>query len=127
MKRLAVVAILLLTACARTDAGGSSGVEGRVLLGPQCPLETEASPCPDEPVATMVHVQTLQGDEVAVVESGRDGRFRVALAPGQYVLVAEVAGNALFAKPIDVTVTAGEFAQANVLLDTGIRDPVGEA
>jgi hypothetical protein len=62
-----------------------------------------------------------------VVESGPDGRFRVALAPGQYVLVAEVAGNAMSAKPTDVTVAAGEFARVTVLLDTGIRDPVGEA
>jgi hypothetical protein len=127
MKRLSAVAILLLTACARAGAGGSSGVEGRVLLGPQCPVVTEASPCPDEPIATKVHVQTLQGDEVAVVESGPDGMFRVALAPGQYVLVAEVAGNAMSAKPTDVTVAAGEFARVTVLLDTGIRDPVGEA
>jgi hypothetical protein len=127
MKRLSVVAILLLASCARAGAGGSSGIEGRVLLGPQCPVVSEASPCPDEPVATRVHVQTLQGEEVAVVESGRDGRFRVALAPGQYVLVAEVTSGAMFAKPVDVTIPVREFVQVNVLLDTGIREPVAES
>lgn len=127
MKRMVLlVAVVLGAGCARAGAGGDSGIEGRVLLGPQCPVVSEATPCPDEPVATEVVVMTRDGEEVARGRSGEDGRFRIALEPGSYVVQAVVAGNALFAKPVDVTVTAGEFVSVIVPLDTGIRDPIGE-
>jgi hypothetical protein len=63
---------------------------------------------------------------VARGQSGSDGRFRIALEPGSYVVQATVAGNALFAKPVDVTVTSGQYVNVIVPLDTGIRDPLGE-
>jgi hypothetical protein len=127
MKRLVLLAAVILGAgCARAGAGGDSGIEGRVLLGPQCPVVSEATPCPDEPVATQVVVMSRDGEEVARGRSGSDGRFRIALDPGSYVVQAMVAGNALFAKPVDVTVTSGQYVNVIVPLDTGIRDPLGE-
>jgi hypothetical protein len=126
MKRALILAVVVLAGCARAGGGVDSGIEGRVLLGPQCPVVSEASPCPDKPVATEVIVVTRGGEEVARGRSGSDGRFRIAIEPGNYVVTALVAANAMFAKPVDVTVAPGEFVQVNVPLDTGIREPLGE-
>jgi Carboxypeptidase regulatory-like domain len=125
MKRLCVVAILLLASCARAGGTTDSGIEGRVLLGPQCPVVSQASRCPDKPVSAEVVAMRLEDRKVFRVRSGANGRFRIALPPGTYEVQALATANAMFAKPITVTVPAGEFVRADVLLDTGIRDPVG--
>ncbi len=120
-----VVLLLSLVACANraSSPSGDSGVRGTVLLGPTCPVETIESPCPDRPLAD-VEVQVLQGDDVvAAVRSDGDGRFTVALDPGDYVLqaVIEEGGPGMSAKPIDVMVTSGAFAEVTVPVDSGIR------
>jgi hypothetical protein len=126
MKRHSIVAILLLAGCARAGGAADSGIEGRVLLGPKCPVITEESPCPDEPVAAEVIAMRLEDRETFSVRSGSDGRFRLALPPGDYEVQALVTAGAMFAKPVNVTVTAGEFVHVDVPLDTGIREPVAE-
>ncbi len=127
MRRFTVAVLLLLSGCAQgARTATDSGIQGRVLLGPQCPVVSEASPCPDEPVAADVLVMNRVGDEVTRVRSGFDGRFRVGLEPGSYVVQALVTGEAMFAKPVDVTVRPGAFVSVDVLLDTGIREPVAE-
>ena len=127
MRRMPAVSILImfLVACAgrASSPSGASGVRGTVLLGPTCPVETVESPCPDRPLAD-VEVQVLQGgDVVATVRSDGDGRFTVALEPGDYVLqaVVEQGGPGMSAKPVDVTVTSGAFVEVNVPVDSGIR------
>ena len=126
MKRLGVLAMLLLMSCARTGVAADSGIEGRVLLGPQCPVVTEGSPCPDKPVSAEVVAMRLDDREVFTVQSGSDGRFRLALSPGSYEVQALVTAGGMFAKPVNVMVSPGEFVSVDVLLDTGIREPVAE-
>jgi hypothetical protein len=126
MKRFGVVALLILASCARAAGSSDSGIEGRVLLGPQCPVVSEESPCPDKPVSADVVVMNREGQEIARGRSGVDGRFRIPLEPGDYVVQALVTTRAMFAKPVDVTVSPGEFVRVDVLLDTGIREPVAE-
>jgi Carboxypeptidase regulatory-like domain len=126
MKRLGVIAILILASCARAGGSADSGIEGRVLLGPQCPVVTKGSPCPDKPVAADVVAMRLDDREEFRARSGSDGRFRLALPPGDYEVQALVTAGAMFAKPVKVTVPPGEFVSVDVLLDTGIREPVAE-
>lgn len=126
MKRFGVVALLILASCARAAGSSDSGIEGRVLLGPQCPVVSEESPCPDKPVSAEVIAMRLDDRKVFSVRSGLDGRFRLGLEPGTYEVQALVTAGAMFAKPVNVTVTPGEFVRVDVLLDTGIREPVGE-
>lgn len=126
MKRIIVVAILFLASCARAGGAIDSGIEGRVLLGPQCPVVTEGSPCPDKPVSAEVVAMRLDDREVFSAQSGSDGRFRLALGPGTYEVQALVTAGAMFAKPVNVTVPPGKIVHVDVLLDTGIREPVAE-
>jgi hypothetical protein len=123
---LFVAALLaLMASCARgsVPAEGStdSGIEGTVLLGPTCPVETIEHPCPDRPLAADVLVSTPSGEHVATVRSGADGRFRVGLAPGTYTLNVGKLRGIQFAKPLIVTVPDGGFVEVTVSVDSGIR------
>lgn len=132
VKRLLVPAVLaalsLLPACAGQGSFGSveglGTIRGRVVLGPTCPVETQASPCPDRALPD-VEVQLTEGDRVVdTAVSDGDGRFTFQVEPGSYLLRAvmdEPMDSIRFAKPVDVVVVANETVAAYVLVDTGIR------
>jgi hypothetical protein len=135
MKRLlpaaALLLLLLLSACADDGPGSGSArtgtVRGIVLLGPTCPVESLESPCPDQP-AEGVEVQAIRGEEVLVTAvSDPGGAFTMELEAGTYLLqaVVEPDGPGMFAQPTRVTVGEGAVTDVTVLLDTGIRMPVG--
>jgi len=128
-----VVALVLvgsvLAGCGGQDPGttpAGSGVAGRVHLGPQCPVETEGEPCPDEPaVGSKVTVARQlpgeaygAGEVVARTTTAADGSFRVAVAPGEYVVTADAG---LSCELMDARVTAGAYVQVDIPCDTGIR------
>ena len=123
---LLLLAALLSSSCGIGTRGGEAGeigtVQGRVLLGPTCPVQTEASPCPDEPLAG-VTVQAVEGDVVvATAESDAQGRFSMDLVPRTYLVQAVPEDDpARTAKPIEVTVVAGETVEVDVPVDSGIR------
>jgi carboxypeptidase family protein len=126
MPRAAIVSILAATlalgACGASGSGdGTSGVEGRALAGPQCPVAVEGSPCPDLPwEGTVVATAASSGDEFTV-ETDADGGFRLPLAPGDYVLTIRAGSSPPFATPQTVTVEPGAFADVVISVDTGIR------
>jgi len=126
MRRLALALLVpALLSCARGGgpAGGSSGIEGRVVAFPGCPVITEASPCPSRPVATTLVVESDAGS-LRRVETGSDGSFRVALAPGLYIISAQPPpGTDLVPKPHRVTVDTGEYQRVTVVLDSRLREP----
>ena len=136
MKRPALVAafLLFLTACA-SSSGGSDGdpddgslgrVVGTVLLGPQCAVESVASPCPDVPMADVTVELVADGGVVDTVRLGRRRRVRLSRRRrvrtcSRPVLPPEPLDPTRFAKPVPVTVIAGTTVRADVLVDTGIR------
>ena len=100
-------------------AQGSSGVEGTTVTT-RCPVVTDTG-CPKYPLTTHVIVTTGAGP-VAAVDTGADGRFRIALTPGVYTIKA-TAMPAGITRPATTTVTvvAGRFASLTLELDSGIR------
>lgn len=120
---LGLIAVVL-AGCARSTAGGSgsSGVNGRAIAGPSCPVQQVNSPCPDRPVPN-AQVRIMRGSEVVTtVRADGTGRFRVALPPGGYELVGLPGQNPL-PRPssTSVTVPTDGWAAATVVFDTGIR------
>jgi hypothetical protein len=73
-----------------------------------------------------VIVSTESGRLVTTARSGADGRFRVQVEPGTYVVTMADLEGINFAKPVTVTVSSGEMAEVTLLVDTGIRGPVEE-
>ena len=119
----ALVALALaLIACGSSGSGdGSSGIRGRALAGPRCPVVVEGSPCPDLPwQGTIVATAASSGDEFTV-DTDTDGAFRLPLAPGEYVLTVRAASSLPFAKPQTVVVEQGAFVDVVISVDTGIR------
>ena len=119
-----LVAIALVACGAPEHLGsgdGSSGIRGRALAGPQCPVELAGSPCPDVAwEGTVVVTDTSSGKEFTV-ESDADGRFEIALAPGTYEVAIASDTGPPFAKPQTVHVAAGAFTRITLAVDTGIR------
>jgi hypothetical protein len=125
MRRTSTASLLLalaLVACGASGSGdGSSGIRGRALAGPQCPVVVEGSPCPDLPwEGTVVATATSSGDEYTV-DTDADGAFRLPLAPGGYVLTIRAASSPPFAAAQTVVVERGVFADVVISVDTGIR------
>lgn len=127
MRRLSILLLLVLSAtvaCGDGAAGdGTSGIEGRVTIGPQCPVMQEGSPCPDAPYVATVRV-LRDGATVATGRSGQDGSFRISVAPGEYVVDAvplEENGIAMVRVQPRVVVMAGGYTQVDLSFDSGIR------
>jgi hypothetical protein len=123
-----VVIAMVLFGLGACDQGGgandaASGVSGVVLAGPQCPVETVESPCPDRPLPD-VSVRVIGSDGRTVAEGRTDGtgHFSLDVAPGTYTAqaVVEPAGPTS-AKPEQVTVSPAQFAEVTLTVDTGIR------
>jgi Carboxypeptidase regulatory-like domain len=127
MRRVAAAALVLLvvSGCGGRSTGGGAdgqGIRGVVLAGPQCPVETAESPCPDQPVPS-VRVEILRdGETVGEATTDRDGRFTVTLDPGTYeVRAAPGQQGFMSSKPVGAVVTEGAFTDITVAVDTGIR------
>lgn len=103
----------------------TSGIEGQVLLGPQCPVMQQDVPCPDAPLAATVDVWDAgRTTLVTTFESDANGMFRVALDPGEYYLDPLDAdpGNPFpVPEPQSVTVEAMSWTSVTIRYDTGIR------
>ena len=120
---LIVVAVALVACEAGVAAPAHSGIRGRVVIGPMCPVVQEGVPCPDKPLAATIRVRKAGGRVVATAHSGEEGRFRVRLAPGRYVLepVSPNAGVPPYAAPLTVRVRSHRFTEITVSYDSGIR------
>jgi hypothetical protein len=119
------VAVAVLVGCRGHSAGQAAGqgVSGVVLAGPTCPVETLESPCPPKPVPSIsVQVLSTSGEVVDTTTTDGNGRFSVALDPGTYEVRATPGQQAFMsARPVDVTVRRGAFANVTIRADTGIR------
>jgi len=102
-------------------------VEVEALAGPVCPVETDPPDpdCAPRPVAdALVLVQPADGRDIVVAQgmTDEDGRVRLELPPGDYLVVG-AAVDGLMGAPAPVPVTVGESQTVAISLayDTGIR------
>jgi hypothetical protein len=101
-----------------------SGIVGLVQIGPNCPFEQSQRLCPDKPFAASITVTlATDGRQVLTVRSGRDGKFRVKLAPATYRLAPHPPnpGAPPYAEPQTVTVEGGKYVSIVIKYDSGIR------
>lgn len=99
----------------------TSGIEGQVYLG-ECQGAQIATDCFEfTPYPAVLVVYNMNGREIERFETDDEGRFRVSLPPGTYILHPEslalypVAPDQIFA------VAEGEFSHIVVVYDSGIR------
>jgi hypothetical protein len=116
---------LTLAACGPSDLlgpGAVQGIDGLVLIGPQCPVQTVDDPCPDIPYQAWIDVRNATGGLLVTrVRSDEEGRFRVGLRPGSYVLDPESGSPFPAAGEQTVQVDEDVYTDVIVSFDTGIR------
>ncbi len=103
-----------------------SGVFGKVLLGPICPVTKDPPDpnCADKPYQTSVQVILIgspKSSPFAVVESDESGNYKVMLPPGEYGLQAVGKLPFPFCETKEVTIEPSILQGTNLSCDTGIR------
>ena len=103
-----------------------SGVQGRVFLGPTCPVVKDPPDlnCVDKPYKTTVQViasNSPKSSPFVTVESDSDGEYILFLPPGDYALQA--VGGVPFPRceTKQVVVEPSAMLRADLFCDTGIR------
>ena len=122
IKLLIGVLILVLATCSiYSPTPRGSGIEGQVLLGPMCPVVQQGQACPDQPYQATLTVNSRDGIQIAQIQTDDQGRFHVALVPGEYILHPESPNGLPFAGDQSIMVQTGRFTQITVHYDSGIR------
>jgi len=98
-----------------------SGIEGQVLIGPMCPVVQVGQECPDQPYQATLTVNGPDGRKIVQFQSDAQGRFKIPLAPGDYILHPESPNGIPSAGEQSFRVEAGKFTQMVVNYDSGIR------
>ncbi|MFN0074039.1 MAG: carboxypeptidase-like regulatory domain-containing protein [Chloroflexota bacterium] len=124
----ALTAFLLVAACqSASDEPGApppmeSGIEGIVTISPVRPGPIRAGDSTTEqPYQATLTLLTPDGLVVAQIQSGLDGRFRIVLPPGEYILRPESPGRLPRSVEQPVRVIEGQFTSVNVSYDSGLR------
>ena len=104
----------------------NSGVSGTVFIGPTCPvMRVPPDPnCADRPYPTTVQViavESAKGSPFAVVDTDKEGRYRVILPPGKYSLQAIGGSPFPMCETKRVNVGSDTIHEENLLCDTGVR------
>ncbi len=116
------ILILLLATCSlQQPAPVNSGVEGQVFIGPICPVVQEGQECPDQPYQAALTVNSPDGRRIVQVQTNEQGRFKIPLEPGEYILHPESPNVMPYASEQTFTVESDKFTQIVVNYDSDIR------
>jgi len=102
----------------------TSGIQGTVTIGPTCPVQRDPPDpnCNDKPYQATIKVQTADGQkQITQFTTGSDGKFKVSLAPGTYLLVPANAQVYPRAGSQQVTVEKNKYTPVTIMYDSGIR------
>jgi len=118
---IGVLILILATYSANNLTPRDSGIEGQVFVGPMCPVVQQGQACPDQPYQATLTVNSSNGGKIVQFQTDGAGRFKVPLAPGQYILHPETPTGLPFAGEQSFFVEAGKYTQIVVRYDSGIR------
>jgi hypothetical protein len=117
-----LLAFVLLASCSPVvPTPVDSGIQGQVSIGPLCPVEQVGVPCPDQPYQAILTVRAPDGRRVARFSTDAQGRFRIALSPGSYILHPESPAVMPHAADVPFTVLPGQYTSLAISYDSGIR------
>lgn len=112
----------------RAAAPGPMGyIEGQVTIGPLRPAQRLGEPLPPVPPAAYAAraIDVFAADGATLVTRVRinsDGTYRVALAPGTYVVdIARAGVDRARGLPTTVTIASGQTVRLDIDIDTGMR------
>ncbi len=111
--------------CPKTILPFNSGVEGKVTIGPTCPvMRAGDTSCDDRPYATTVQVIAVgspKSSPFATTESDKNGAYAIMLPPGEYA-IQPVGGSVLpRCETKNITITPSKITSLDLSCDSGIR------
>jgi hypothetical protein len=116
-----ILIILLATCSIQEAAPADSGLEGQVVTGAVCPLVEPGQECSDQPYQATLTISSADGGRITQVYTDQQGRFRLNLKPGQYILHPESPTAMPFAGDQAFIVEAGRYTQVFVQYESSIR------
>ena len=122
---LAVLTVLM-SACLGQGSEGKGTLEGKVTIGPICPVEREGVPCPVPPEAYAARkVIVYSADHSAVakeVSLGENGTYETELEAGTYLVDINHEGMDRSGEvPKEISILPNKTVTLNIDIDTGIR------
>ncbi|MFZ0091306.1 MAG: hypothetical protein WAL63_17485 [Solirubrobacteraceae bacterium] len=111
-------------ACPRSRGAAAhldSGIRGRVLYGPTCPVQRPGFSCERPYQGSIAIRREPTGTLVMHVRSGAGGRFTAYLAPGAYLLVPRDGRPYPRARGQAVSVRRDAFTAVTIRYDSGVR------
>jgi hypothetical protein len=124
-----MMGLLLNPGCDKLSSQEAGILEGKISIGPICPVETDPPdpgclPTVETYKAYPVSVWTPNGrSKITLLEPSLDGSYKTDLEPGKYLLILETSGSNIGSSnlPVEVTIMSGEMTTLNIDIDTGIR------
>ena len=112
---------LPLASAAASTRQPDAGITGEVRIGPTCPVERPGKVCERPYRATITIRREPSHALVARVRSSATGDFRIALAPGRYLLLPENGHPYPRSTPVLATVASHRYTAVLIRYDSGIR------
>jgi hypothetical protein len=121
--------LLFISGCEKQMTGETGFLEGKISIGPICPVETDPPqpgclPTAETYKAYPVSVWTSEGNKkIALLNPALDGSYSAELLPGSYMVILETGQNKIGSSNLPVIVTIKSFDKTilNIDIDTGIR------
>ena len=115
--------------CDSKITGENGFLEGKISIGPICPVETvppspECLPTAETYKAYPVGILTSDGSrKIAQITPALDGSFSIELNPGQYLIILEKDNQTIGSSnlPVVVAINTREKTSISIDIDTGIR------
>jgi hypothetical protein len=118
---LLVAALAIITTGPAWGGPLDSGVRGRVLYGPTCPVQRVGQSC-TRPYQAMIVIRSEPTNRLlARTRSSTTGNFSVHLPAGRYLLVPSEGRPYPRSRPQTVVVHRHRFAYVTITYDSGIR------
>lgn len=124
-----VTGLLLNAGCDKLSSDEAGILEGRISIGPICPVETDPPdpgclPTAETYKAYPVAVWTAGGKrKIIQINPAIDGSYTTDLEPGKYLIMLENDRSNIGSSnlPVEVIILSDHITTLNIDIDTGIR------
>jgi len=124
-----LMGLLLSAGCDKLSSEEAGILEGKISIGPICPVETDTPepgclPTAETYKAYPVAVWSSDGErKIIQINPEMDGSYKTDLEPGKYLIMLETDRSNIGSSnlPVEVIIIADSITTLNIDIDTGIR------
>jgi hypothetical protein len=121
--------LMLFSSCDKKTNTDTGFLEGKISIGPVCPVEKippdpGCLPTAETYKAYPVSVWTSDGmRKIVQINPSLDGSFRTELEPATYLVVLEKGQNKIGSSnlPVEVSIVSQNITMLSINIDTGLR------